>query len=136
MNVIELARQLGAELQKDGRYAAFYAAKELNDKDDVLQGLIEKFNDLRKDLNVEMSKDDKDTETMKRLDEEIRKIYAEIMSRPAMIEYNNTKDALDMLLNSINYIITMAANGEDPMTCPEEQPHSCSGSCSTCGGCH
>jgi len=34
---------------------------------------------------------------------------------------------MDKLLGSVNYIISMAANGEDPMTCPEEAPHSCSG---------
>ena len=136
MNVIELARQLGAALQEDERYKKFVVAKDNNDNDTELQANIEQFNELRRQLNVEMSKDDKDADTMKNLDSDIKKLYGEIMSRPSMVEYNEAREAMDKLLSSVNFIITMAANGEDPMTCPEEQPHSCSGSCSSCSGCH
>ena len=136
MNVIELARQLGATLQEDERYKKFVVAKDNNDNDTELQANIEQFNELRRQLNVEMSKDEKDAEAMKKLDGEIKNIYGEIMTRPSMIEYNTAREAMDKLLNSVNFIITMAANGEDPMTCPEEQPQSCSGSCSSCSGCH
>ncbi|MBQ7756995.1 MAG: YlbF family regulator [Oscillospiraceae bacterium] len=136
MNVIELARQLGVALQADERFKTFTVAKENNDNDAELQEKIAQFNDLRRQLNMEMSKDEKDAEAMKSLDGQIKNIYGEIMTRPSMIEYNKAREAMDKLLDSVNFIITMAANGEDPMTCPEEQPHSCSGSCSTCGGCH
>lgn len=136
MTVIELARQLGVALQADERFKAFTVAKDNNDNDAELQKKIAQFNELRRQLNVEMGKDDKDTEAMTKLNGEIQNIYGEIMTRPSMIEYNTAREAMDKLLNSVNFIITMAANGEDPMTCPEEQPHSCSGSCSTCGGCH
>ena len=136
MNVIELARQLGVALQADERFKTFTVAKENNDNDTELQEKIAQFNDLRRQLNVEMSKEEKDAEAMKSLDGQIKNIYGEIMTRPSMIEYNKAREAMDKLLDSVNFIITMAANGEDPMTCPEEQPHSCSGSCSSCGGCH
>lgn len=136
MNVIELARQLGVALQADERFKTFTVAKNNNDNDAELQEKIAQFNELRRQLNVEMSKDEKDAEAMKKLDGEIKNIYGEIMTRPSMIEYNTAREAMDKLLNSVNFIITMAANGEDPMTCPEEQPQSCSGSCSGCSGCH
>lgn len=136
MNVIELARQLGVALQADERFKTFSVAKANNDNDAELQEKIAQFNDLRRQLNMEMSKEEKDAEAMKALDDQIKNIYGEIMTRPSMIEYNKTREAMDKLLDSVNFIITMAANGEDPMTCPEEQPHSCSGSCSSCGGCH
>ncbi len=136
MNVIELARQLGVALQADERFKTFTVAKENNDNDAELQEKIAQFNDLRRQLNMEMSKEEKDAEAMKSLDGQIKNIYGEIMTRPSMIEYNKAREAMDKLLDSVNFIITMAANGEDPMTCPEEQPHSCSGSCSSCGGCH
>ena len=136
MNVIELARQLGVALQADERFKTFSVAKANNDNDAELQEKIAQFNDLRRQLNMEMSKEEKDAEAMKALDGQIKNIYGEIMTRPSMIEYNKAREAMDKLLDSVNFIITMAANGEDPMTCPEEQPHSCSGSCSSCGGCH
>ncbi len=136
MNVIETARALGKALQEDERYAKFNAATKASDNDTQLQNKIGEFNMLRMQLNQEMSKPDKDAKKMTGLDTQIKELYDEIMSMPTMKEYNEAKDELDELLQSVNYIISMAANGEDPMTCPEKAPHNCGGSCSTCGGCH
>ena len=73
---------------------------------------------------------------MKRLDAELKEVYNKIMANPNMAEFTAAQEKVEKLINSVNFIISMAANGEDPMTCPEEQPASCGGSCSTCGGCH
>ena len=43
------------------------------------------------------------------------------------------KTALDEVVSKVNSILLMCINGEDPATC---EPSNCSGSCSTCGGCH
>lgn len=136
MTVIELARELGKALQEDERYKKYLEAKEKNDKDIELQNMIGEFNVKRMQLNQEMQKDEKDPETMQKLDGELKEIYTKIMSNTNMSEFNSAQEAVDKLLNSVNYIITTAANGDDPMTCPEEPPASCGGSCSTCGGCH
>lgn len=138
MTVIELTRELGVALQKDERYLAYLSAKEKNDTDGELQNLIGEFNIVRMKYGQQMQKseEEQDKELMTQLDNEMRDIYGKIMSNENMNAYNDAKEAIDKLLNSINFIITMAANGEDPMTCPEEQPHSCSGSCASCGGCH
>ncbi len=136
MTVIELARELGKALQEDERYKKYQSAKERNDKDTELQNMIGEFNVKRMQLNQEMQKEEKDSDVLKKLDGELKEIYAKIMDNTNMAEFNEAQQAVDKLLNSVNYIISMAANGEDPMTCPEEQPASCGGSCSTCGGCH
>lgn len=138
MTVIELTRQLGAALQQDERYLSYLSAKEKNDTDGELQNLIGEFNIVRMKYGQQMQKseDEQNKELMTELDGQMREIYGKIMSNENMNAYNDAKEAMDKLLNSINFIITMAANGEDPMTCPEEQPHSCSGSCASCGGCH
>lgn len=136
MTVIELARELGKALQEDERYKKYQEAKEKNDKDVELQNMIGDFNVKRMQLNQEMQKEEKDAEAMQKLDGELKEIYTKIMANPNMAEFNTAQGAVDKLLNSVNFIISMAANGEDPMTCPEEQPASCGGSCSTCGGCH
>lgn len=136
MNVIETARALGKAIQEDERYIKYDAASKASDTDTILQNKIGEFNMLRMQLSQEMSKPEKDADKMTSLDNDIKELYNEIMEMPAMKQFNEAKEALDGLLQSVNYIISMAANGEDPMTCPEEPPHSCSGSCSTCGGCH
>ena len=71
MDVIQMARELGKLIQADERYKAYESAKEINDKDEKLQELIGQFNIKRVELNTEMTKDDKDTEKIKTLDEEI-----------------------------------------------------------------
>ena len=138
MTVIELTRELGRALQCDDRYIAYNLAKQTNDQDAELQNLIGEFNIVRMKYSQQMQKNEaeQDKELMKKLDEDMREIYGKIMKNENMVRFNDAKDAMDKLLNSINFIITMSANGEDPMTCPEEQPSSCSGSCATCGGCH
>lgn len=135
MTIIEQTRALGAALQEDERYKKFDEAAKLNDTDTDIQNKIGEFNLMRAELNQEMAKPDKDGEKMTKLDNDLRALYDEIMNMPSMIAFNEAKEELDKLLSSINYIITCAANGEDPMTCPDEAPH-CSGSCSSCGGCH
>ena len=135
MDIIEMTRELGKLIQADERYKAYVAAKEVNDKDDELQKLIREFEAKRYELNMEMTKTDKDTEKLKELDGVIKNIYGEIMVNPNMAAFNAAKNAMDGMLGQINNIIVAAANGEDPMTCPA-QPAGCSGSCASCGGCH
>lgn len=136
MTVIEKARELGALIQQSEQYTAFYDAARANDNDPELQRLIGVFNMKRRALNELMHKEEKSADAMTSLDDEIGEIYQEIMNNPCMVKYNDTKEAFEKMLSSVNYIITNSANGQDPYELPDEPPvSSCSGSCSTCGGC-
>lgn len=134
MNVIELTRELGKAIQADPRYSAYVSAREKNDGDEELQKLIGEFNMGRMQLNREMSKADKDQDKIAEMNQHIRDIYGNIMSNPNMAEYNDAKAAFDDMMIEVNQIIQLCANGEDPETC--EPKSNCTGSCSTCGGCH
>ena len=127
MDIIAMARKLGAMLQQDDRYTAYHLAKQANDQDEDLQKLIGEFNLKRMELNAEMSKPDKDREKLTALDGKIKELYGQIMANKNMVVFNNVKNAMDELLSQINMIITMSANGEDPATCSVEH---------SCGGCH
>ncbi len=133
MDIIEMTRELGKALQADDRYTAYMLAKQANDNDTVLQALISGFENMRLQLNEELAKDDKDTERIKELDEGIKSNYKQIMSNKNMMVFSAAQGSLEALVNNMNQIITMCANGEDPENC---QPSTgCSGSCTTCGGC-
>ena len=54
-DLLEMAKQLGKELQKDERYLAFRKASADNDADEALQNLIGEFNLKRLDLGNELS---------------------------------------------------------------------------------
>lgn len=134
MDIIKMTRELGKAIQQDECYKAYMAAKEANDKDEELQKLIGDFNLKRMNINQEMSNPEKSEERLKKLDEELKAIYAQIMGNDGMIAFNTAQNELEQLIGDINQIVTMCANGEDPDTC--EVQHGCSGGCSTCGGCH
>ena len=134
MDVIEQVRNLGKAIQQDERFIRYAKARLDNDNDKELQAAIGNFNITRMELDREMSSEEKNDEKVKELNEKLRSVYADIMSAPAMVEYNTAKAELDSLVNEINTVISKCLDGEDPETC--DTSSGCTGSCSTCGGCH
>ena len=134
MDIIEMARELGKALQNDDRYIAYNLAKQVNDEDKELQEQIDSFETMRYDLSMELTKENKDTEKVKELDENIKETYNKIMSNKNMIVFSAAQKSLELLVNNIQQITTLSANGEDPASC--EPSSGCTGSCATCGGCH
>ena len=134
MGIIEATRNLGVEIQKDERFIRFIKAKLANDNDETLQNQIGEFNTVRMNLDREMNAETQDENKIRELNEKLREIYTAVMSSKTMLEYNTAKAEVDTMLNDINSIIMQCVEGEDPMTA---EPHTaCTGSCSTCGGCH
>ena len=134
MDIIELTRNLAMEIQNDQRYQMLDNARRLNDADEELQQQSGDFNLARIDLNNEVSKSDKNADRIAELNEKVQSIYTDIMNNESMQAYNEAKGDVDQMMQYINAILTTAVNGGDPMTVQE--PSSCSGSCSSCGGCH
>ena len=133
MDIIEMTRELGKALQNDDRYIAYDLAKRANDNDEELQKQIASFEEMRSQLNTEIIKEDKDSDRIKELDQGIKDVYQKIMGNRNMMVFSAAQKALEALVNNMNQIITLCANGEDPETC--EPSTGCTGSCSTCGGC-
>lgn len=134
MDVIELTRELGKAIQADERFVRYNKARLANDNDTDLQNAIGQFNIKRMELEKAVGDEEKDQEKVKVLNEELRKLYGDIMSSAAMVEYNTSKALLDQMMNEVNTILTKTLDGEDPATCDTDA--GCTGSCSTCGGCH
>ncbi len=134
MDVIQQARELGKAIQQDERFIRYAKAKLANDNDAELQDSIGKFNIKRMELEQAASESEKDDEKIKVLNEELRTIYGEIMASGPMVEYNSAKALLDQMMNEVNIVLSKSLDGEDPETLTVES--GCTGSCSTCGGCH
>ena len=124
--LVELAKEMGYTIQQDERFIRTQMA---------LQSLIGEFNLKRMAISNEMGKDEKDEEKLNALDTDIRAVYERIMSNEHMTAYNAAKSELDAVLNQVNTILMMAAQGQDPETALE-QGSGCGGNCSSCGGCH
>lgn len=135
MTVLDAVRNLGEAIQKDERFLRYAKAKLKNDQNIELQDLIGRFNVVRMNLDEVMTAEERDEKKVQELNEELRKVYTEIMSKDSMTEYNASKVELDSMLNDINSVIMQCVDGADPKTV-EPEVHSCSGSCESCGGCH
>jgi len=128
-------KKLCAQLQKEDVIVYLEQAKAMVDKDQELQEMIGKFNLVKYNLNAEMMNPEADNDKLNQLDIELNTLYEEIMESENMVAYNEAAADVDRLTKHIQAIITTTVNGGDPMTVelPEE---GCTGSCSTCSGCH
>ena len=133
MDAIQAVRELGKAIQEDERYIEYAKAKKANDEDTELQNLIGEFNLKRIAINNENTKEEKDGEKLKRLDAELREVYARIMQNEHMAAYNEAKTELDKQVHAVGAIVTMSAQGQDP---DEVQTGGCGGDCAGCAGCH
>ena len=134
-DVIQLARELGAALQADARYEKLMQARKVNDEDEALQNLIGEFNMIMLKAQQEAEKEEKDEAKMQAYNEQYVAAYQKIMANENMVAYQAAQSELEAVVNTVNGIIAMSLNGEDPMTCdPDAQ--NCTHDCSTCGGCH
>lgn len=133
MDLIQMTREMGRAMQSDERYIKMQIARQACDEDKELQDQIGEFNLKKMAINMEVQKEIRDEETIKRLNMEFRKLYGEILRNPNMTVYNAAKAEFDQVFQEINGIMTLCADGEDPMTC--QYVPSCNGSCGGCSGC-
>lgn len=134
--LVAMAIDLGCQLQEDERFLALQKAQKVADADEDLQKLIGEFNLKRLALNTEETKEEaeRDAEKMRTLNTELRDIFARVMANENMMAFNDARTALDALVNKLHAAISLAAQGQDPNLAAQEG--SCSGDCSSCGGCH
>lgn len=135
MEILDIARELGAAIQENELYKAFAAAKKANDEDKALQDLIGEFNLIRMNVNKTMQDPNADEAKKQEYNQQLQECYKKIMSNESMMAYNEAKTNLDGIVSKVNLLISMCIDGADPKTV-EIPDASCTGSCSTCGGCH
>lgn len=133
MDIIQLAREIGKEIQQDESYIKMRIALQVSEEDEELQNLIGEFNNKRMAVNNEASKTDRNDEKLQELNREMRRIYAEVMRNEHMANYNKAKQEFQVKLQRVLAIINNSADGDDPET--TDYSPSCTGSCATCGGC-
>lgn len=138
MNAVEAAaRALGKAIQADPRYAAYQSAKAANDADETLQNDIQAFHLKRMSYQHETDKleEQRNADKMQRLEEEVQDLYARILANPHMAEFEAAKQAMNTMMQEVDSILTLCANGEDPDNCHPDLSN-CTGNCTSCGGCH
>ena len=120
--IIEMAKELGAKIQKSKEFLDFKFFKEKMDSNEELSSMRKDFNNIKEDLNKNKIKD---------LSNKLRDMYEKINETKVVCEYELAKKNLDLLVLNINNIINESAHG----SFSESLLNSCNGSCSTCDGC-
>jgi len=127
--IIEKAKELG-QLVKDDDATKRYTLAEIAVNSDLgLQYMLREFNEKRNKMFDLMSSGNEDKAVIDPLNDEIKKLYDEIMANKTMAELNAAKDELDKILNQINSIINFYVTGEESGGCSPDK-------CASCHGCH
>ena len=135
-NIEQLTRSLGAALQLCPQYVRCLAAKEQNDADEALQGLMRELELVRMQYKHEVDKGDTaDEALMDSYEKQFHALYANIMKNGNMQDYQEAAGELDKLVGRVVGILQGCAQGEDPATFEPEES-GCGGDCGGCKGCH
>lgn len=125
MNAFELAAQLGKALKEDEKLIRLENAKKAYEGDKELQKYMIEYEVQQKALQVEITKDERDTLFIDVIQKRIDELYSLIMEHPVFAELNEAQAEVNELMNAINNTISFEITGELP---------SCTHDCSTCGG--
>ena len=128
MTIFELAAELGKALKDDEKLVRLDAAKKAYEEDGDLKKKMVEYEVQQKALQVELTRDERDTLFIDTIQKRIDTLYREIMEHPVFVELNEAQSDVNELMNAVNNTITFHITGEVP---------SCTHDCSTCGGgCH
>lgn len=136
MKSIDMARELGKQIQQEECFVKYMTAQKAVEDDDALQEKIADFNMKRYELTKEVAKEARDEDKISELDKTVRSMYEEITTDPKMVSYNKAQDEFNDMMDYVEHIISESADGKDPDTVEEPVKGGCSGDCSSCGGCH
>lgn len=127
MTIFELAAELGKALKDDEKLVRLDAAKKAYESDGDLKKKMVEYEVQQKALQVELTRDERDTLFIDTIQKRIDTLYREIMEHPVFMELNEAQSEVNELMNAVNNTITFHITGETP---------SCTHDCSTCTGCH
>ena len=125
MTIFELAAELGRALKNDDKLIKLAAAKKKYEEEHELQKMLVEYEVQQKALQVELTKEERDTMFIDVIQKRINDLYDAVMSHPVFIELNDAQAEVNELMNAVNNTITFEITGELP---------SCTHDCSTCGG--
>ncbi len=135
MDLVEMARQFGEEIQSDELYIKVRMDEQKLELDEEFQKLMKEFNEDKALINEEINKEAPDQEIIENLNKSISEKYKKISTNPNMISYQTSQKKFMEIINRVNSIILRSARGENPYSEEYEDSSGCSGSCSGCAGC-
>lgn len=128
MNIIENCQALGQAIKESPALVAYFAAKEAYDKEAHLQSLMFEYEAQRKILGSVFAREEEtDPALITSIRDRIQALAGEIVALPTYREFEDSKKAVNALMEQVNAEISAAVFGVRPSSCTHD--------CSTCSGC-
>lgn len=127
--IIEKARELGMMLAESDEMKALKGAEELQLADKEAQELLMEYANTRDALSQRAAAPDVTKEDFESIQKDMNDAFAKIMTNENIKRYIEANRDFKNLIDQVNAIISFFVKGE-------EQGGSCSGNCSSCGGCN
>ena len=128
-DIIEKARELGMMLAESDEMKALKGAEEMQLSDPEAQVLMMEYANTRDRLSQKVASGEVDKEGMEAVQTEMEEAFQKLMRNENIKRYIEANKAFRTLIDQVNSIIAFFVKGE-------EQGGSCSGNCSSCGGCN
>lgn len=131
MTVQEMAKQLGDAISVSDEFKAYAEAENAFYADEQAQAMINEYNEKCSKYSKEMQREDIKPTEMINIRRKMSAEYKKLLENEIISAFMTSKEKAEKLLSEVNDIIHYCVTGEQ-----QHDGHSCSGSCSTCGGCH
>ncbi len=126
--ILALAAEIGKAIKAGEEMKTYEAAEAAYIADEALQTKIREYSVQQQVLAQESAKSEKNAFLIETVQNRLAALYNEIVAFPTFVAFNEGQEAVRKLLEDVNAAMMREVTGEEP--------HSCSGDCSACGGCH
>ncbi len=127
--IIEKARELGKMLSESDEFKALKGAEDMQLSDPEAQQLMMEYSVTREQLTKRAAAENVTKEEMENIQKEAQSAFEKLLTNANIKRYLDANQSFKTLIDQVNAIIAFYVKGE-------EQSGSCSGNCSSCGGCH
>ena len=129
MDVLEKARELGEMLADSEEYKRMKAAEAAKNADETAIAMLADYNRKANEFAAKVQAAQPTPEELEEYRVSLGNAFAELDANAVVHEFLEATKAFDDMMKNINSIIAF-------YVVPERQGGSCSGDCSSCGGCN
>lgn len=128
--ILTKARELGMMIAECDEFKAAKAAEDTYLADETAQKMMNEYNAKCAELSEKAAKDDLTKQEYDKLQMDAQAEFIKLCSNDKINTYLEANREFSALISQVNGIIVHFVKGDD------EQSGGCSGSCSSCRGCH
>ena len=126
--IFEKARELGVAIMESEEFKKLKQAEQDQENDAEALQLLADYSTLRSKLADDINKGEIGEERMAQIREELEEAYQKMTTNDHITAYINAQRTFQAIIDQMNSIISYHITGQ--------LPGGCSGSCSSCSGCH